>query len=131
MRQRDTESQRLEDVICPTRAHCVACRNSAGFRQNVAAMFGVERDYPCPFGLPWGLSSNPNPAPPPMPQRPWPAWADRIGRLRRPGEAGVGDTVERLLGRAGTVTKAVLARFGIPCGCGDRKRTWNALYPYE
>jgi hypothetical protein len=46
-----------------------------------------------------------------------------VAALRAPGDAGVGDTVYRLLP----------VRFlpGLPCyGCRGRRAEWNAKYPY-
>ena len=51
--------------------------------------------------------------------------------LRAPEDRGLGDTVERLLAKAGgRQIKALLAVMGIPCGCGDRQKWLNEHYPY-
>ncbi len=51
--------------------------------------------------------------------------------LRAPEDGGLGDTVERLLAKAGgRQIKALLTVMGIPCGCGDRQKWLNEHYPY-
>ena len=62
----------------------------------------------------------------------WPSWAKVVAARRRDGEAGVGDTFDRLAARVGgKAFKAALKKLGIPCGCDGRQRDWNALYPYQ
>lgn len=44
----------------------------------------------------------------------------------------MGDSFEHMAERAGAdrVAKFV-ERWGVDCGCGDRKAKWNRLYPYQ
>lgn len=61
-----------------------------------------------------------------------PRWAKLVERwFRRPGDVGVGDSFEHMAEAFGAdrVAKFV-KRWGIDCGCGDRKAKWNRLYPY-
>jgi hypothetical protein len=62
----------------------------------------------------------------------WPMWAKAIAALRAEGDAGVGDTVYRLIG---PVTSEKFQRwhrlaFGRECGCPERRAEWNVRYPY-
>lgn len=60
----------------------------------------------------------------------WPAWALSIKRLSKPVDAGVGDTVNRLLGKFGERFKQTMKWLGVECGCEERQAEWNKLYPY-
>lgn len=62
----------------------------------------------------------------------WPRLARLVHRRRRPGERGVGDTIERLLGASGERFKVWFKRItGYDCGCDDRRDKLNASYPYS
>jgi hypothetical protein len=61
----------------------------------------------------------------------WPAWANAIAAMRNGNDAGVGDTIHRLLGTAGTIFKSVLKSVGAPCACDVRRADWNAMYNYS
>jgi len=51
--------------------------------------------------------------------------------FRTPTDRGLGDTVERLLAKAGgRKIKAALERLKIDCGCGGRQADLNEKYPY-
>ena len=51
--------------------------------------------------------------------------------LRSPEDKGLGDTVERLLAKAGgRRVKAWLQSAGIDCGCGGRQDRLNKAFPY-
>ncbi len=81
-----------------------------------------------------GLPPPPPPAPlPAVPRGEWPAWARAVSWLRRPGEAGAGDTLRRLIaGVGGEKWKAwYKRRTGQDCGCEARRRAMNEKYPYE
>ena len=67
---------------------------------------------------------------PPIPRDQWPAAARFIARLATPEDKGVGSTIERLLGSAGRLFKAMVARLGKDCGCSRRRDTLDARYPY-
>jgi hypothetical protein len=68
---------------------------------------------------------------PPDPRR-WPLVARAVYRLRRPGEAGIGDTVERLIrGVKGDTLAAWYERItGAECGCEDKRGRLNERFPY-
>lgn len=67
-----------------------------------------------------------------IPLAKWTSWARLIATMRVAADIGVGDTFERLASwMGGRKYKAILAKAGIPCGCGARKRKWNTLYPYS
>lgn len=63
----------------------------------------------------------------------WPLWAKGLRAVKREGEAGVGDTIERLVGKWNSqVFKTwYLKTFGKQCGCSRRKEHLNKSYPYE
>lgn len=68
-----------------------------------------------------------------IPRDQWP-WAARlIANRARPGEAGVGDTLARLLGIVGGELYKWFYIWitGADCGCGDRQARLNALYPFD
>ena len=54
-----------------------------------------------------------------------------VTMFRAPEDTGVGDTVERLLSKAGgRAIKRMLERVGVNCGCTNRQRWLNRNYPY-
>ncbi len=69
----------------------------------------------------------------PFDEAKWPLKAKVISRLRLPGEAGLGDTVARVLARFGAdgMKRLYKAVTGQDCGCGDRQQKLNAMYPYR
>jgi hypothetical protein len=57
--------------------------------------------------------------------------ADRIAKLRKPGEKGLGDTVARIFSTfGGNKFKWISKQLGINCGCDDRQADLNAWFPY-
>jgi hypothetical protein len=68
----------------------------------------------------------------PIPKASWPGWANTISLSRKPGDIGVGDTAERLLGIFGGALfkKGFKTLTGGDCGCSARKESWNQLYRY-
>lgn len=61
----------------------------------------------------------------------WPAWAKTISLTRQEADAGVGDTAQRLFAKVGGEgIKAIAAKLGVPCKCGDRQAAWNLQFPY-
>lgn len=49
-----------------------------------------------------------------------------------PTDRGIGDTVERLLAKAGgRAIKSVLSKIGVGCGCTDRQEWLNRKYPLD
>ena len=67
-----------------------------------------------------------------LPPDKWPNWAKIIALLSQAEDAGVGDTVARIIGpETSAAFKAWhLAKFGKPCGCERRQAEWNARFPY-
>ena len=67
-----------------------------------------------------------------QPVKQWPAWATAISLLKNDADKGVGDTVERIIGKAASATYKAWYKsvFGKSCGCGERKVRWNKDYPY-
>jgi hypothetical protein len=63
----------------------------------------------------------------------WPLWARTVGALRKDGEKGVGDTVERLVGANNSESFKLWYKrtFNRNCGCDGRKETWNAKFQYQ
>lgn len=81
--------------------------------------------------LPAVATASPKPvAKPATASTAWPLWAKAIGAFRETVDAGVGDTVHRMLGAPGTAFKAMMTTVGAPCGCNERKDEWNRSYPY-
>lgn len=66
-----------------------------------------------------------------LPFNKWPLYAKLLAEKYKPGDIGVGDVAERLLGKVGgTAFKAAFkAMFGKDCGCSVRRDAWNILYP--
>lgn len=128
----------IADALCPTRAHCAACRDTGdvgrAFRASAARAFGVPADFDCPHGLAWDCGPQPILVPAgaggPVTRDLWPGWADAIADLREPGDKGVGDTVHRKLAEGGLAFKLTLRAMGVACGCDERREQWNAMYPY-
>ena len=59
------------------------------------------------------------------------AWVRWVKLLRKPEDAGVGDTVARIAAKfGGERFKAFSKRIGIPCGCTERQESWNRQWPY-
>jgi len=51
--------------------------------------------------------------------------------LRKPQDKGAGDTIQRMAANfGGERFKAFAAKIGLPCGCSDRQKQWNQLWPY-
>jgi hypothetical protein len=69
---------------------------------------------------------------PPAPPKPWPRWARWLAQKRIVADQGVGDTLARLLDPRGGKTwkRWYQALTGHPCGCEDRQRRLNLLFPY-
>jgi hypothetical protein len=62
---------------------------------------------------------------------PRPLLARRIAALRRPEDAGIGDTLNRIFSKfGGSQFKWFFEAIGIDCGCDDRQSVLNAWYPY-
>jgi len=65
----------------------------------------------------------------PVPRAEWPLWANAIAKLATDADIGVGDIVDRELGRLGVAFKATMKAIGVPCGCNRRRDEWNVMYP--
>lgn len=62
----------------------------------------------------------------------WPQWAKAVKLLASKGDAGVGDTIARVVGPiGGDAFKAWTKSVGFNCGCEKRQETLNARYPYD
>ena len=76
------------------------------------------------------LTPPPNPLAE-VPHEKWPAWALGVELLKKPEDAGVGDTVRRYADKLGGIQfKAMMAALGAPCKCAERQALWNKQYPY-
>lgn len=97
----------------------------------IAREFGVSPNNVVGHNSP-AKPTKPQPAKP-APKSEWPAWAKLIALAAKPEDAGVGDTIERTVGKANSAAfKAwFLATFGRSCGCATRQAAWNATYPYQ
>ena len=59
------------------------------------------------------------------------AWVRMVKLLRKPQDAGIGDTIQRIAAKfGGERFKAFAEKIGIPCGCADRQNEWNSKWPY-
>lgn len=72
----------------------------------------------------------------PIPRAVWPRYIAVLASQAQPGEAGAGDTVERLVGPfGGEAWRRWYAKeagiFAAQCRCSAWKARWNALYPYS
>ena len=69
----------------------------------------------------------------PMAEKQWPLWAEAISFFKSDTDIGVGDTVERIIGKANSAGFKAwhLKTFGKGCGCSERKSLWNAKFPYD
>mgnify|MGYP006921417920 CR=1 FL=1 len=65
----------------------------------------------------------------PVPRAEWPLWAIAISKLATDADSGIGDVVDRELGRLGVAFKATMKALGVPCGCNARRSEWNAKFP--
>jgi hypothetical protein len=55
-----------------------------------------------------------------------------VSKLRTPEDRGVGDTLERLLAKAGgRKFKHLMLLMRLPCGCDDRQAWLNERFPYS
>lgn len=72
-------------------------------------------------------------APRTKPVSEWPRWAKMLARRKRDGEAGIGDTILRMIGKDRSDRfKAWFKRWvGVDCGCSDRQNWLNRQYPYS
>lgn len=67
-----------------------------------------------------------------VPRDQWPLAVKVLAALAGPLDKGIGDIVERKLGIVGEAWKSAYETLvGTPCGCGDRKRKLNLLYPLD
>jgi hypothetical protein len=131
---------KIEDSpICKSGNFCVLCRDSSQVeaREHFASRFEVPIDWPnCPLGKQM-VQVNVVARPSTLTrivtkiarnER----MAARITRRRRPGETGVGDTLERIIAAKGGdfFKKAYKKLMGRSCGCGDAKARLNREFPY-
>jgi hypothetical protein len=64
-------------------------------------------------------------------KEPWPLLAERLGRLRKPGEVGLGDTTHRVLSwMGGKQFEWLTKKLGIDCGCSGRQKFLNERFSY-
>jgi hypothetical protein len=62
----------------------------------------------------------------------WPLLARMVAKLRKPEDAGLGDTVANNLGRFGADAWKVMYKrlTGADCGCAARQQILNGMFPY-
>ena len=62
----------------------------------------------------------------------WPMWALIAVLVKVDGDAGVGDTIARVIGPiGGDAYRAWRASLGRPCRCKERQEQLNKRYPYK
>lgn len=66
-------------------------------------------------------------------ERSWPLWAMIVAKLKSDADKGIGDTIERIIGKDNSETfkSWYKSTFGKSCGCSGRKAQWNFAYPYK
>ncbi len=79
-----------------------------------------------------GREVPPPPLPLPVPYADWPPWVKGVAGMRTDGEAGVGDTVKRLLVTSGAdwLFRTFVVKLVGDCKCESRRVALNAKYPY-
>lgn len=92
-----------------------------------------EASAPRAYEAPAPLQTTYLTAPSPVPPADWPLRAKAVAKLRKKAEAGVGDTIARLIGERNSALweKAVIAITGKPCRCKGRRARLNRLFPYN
>lgn len=61
-----------------------------------------------------------------------PLWVAAVSRLKKEGDRGVGDTVQRVASwLGGELFKKWSQKLGIPCNCTRRQQEWNERWPYS
>lgn len=68
--------------------------------------------------------------PSPLPFAQWPAAAKLVALRKKPGDIGVGSTIEREAGLVGLAFKAAMKAANIDCGCSGRKNEYDTRFPY-
>lgn len=68
----------------------------------------------------------------PVPRDKWPIKVVMMSKLRKEVDAGVGDTIARIIGPTTSAAwkAAFLNMTGHDCGCDSRRNRLNLLYPY-
>ena len=68
----------------------------------------------------------------PQPFAGWPVWAKGVALLEAEEDAGIGDTIARMLKKAslGAFTSSNLKKIGIDCGCDANQARLNVKYRY-
>lgn len=62
----------------------------------------------------------------------WPHWVKLAAALANDEDAGVGDTIARIVGPlGGNAYKAWRASIGHPCNCAFRQQRLNNQFPYK
>ena len=70
-----------------------------------------------------------------LPPKEWPGWATEMAKNKMSGEAGLGDTVARVVAPFGSQAfkewyAEVAGVMQKTCQCREWKPVWNARYPY-
>lgn len=67
------------------------------------------------------------------PAQNWPAWTLVVSLFAAPEDRGIGDTIARIIGPAGgnAFKRWYKKTFSKSCGCSERQKTLNRLYPYQ
>lgn len=123
-------------LICATCVH--SARNCAGpcaclaVKQELVDIHDRAASGKCPKGF----FDNPPETPPiiaAVPRAEWPGVVSYIANtFGNEQDSGFGDTIERIvMSFGGGHIKAMLAAAGVDCGCSDRQKRWNAMYPYK
>jgi len=69
----------------------------------------------------------------PTPIEKWPFWARAAANFRREKDIGLGDTIVHLIGdaRSERFKKWFARKIGRGCGCTERQRWLNQVFPYS
>lgn len=121
---------------CPERHR--PCAGACPCKIDGADIIEHAREEQCPRGYYDGVPQPADSVPIPMarriepiPRGDWPLKFKMMGMAESHADAGVGDTVYRLavIFGADWLTKKV--KWLGDCGCADRRKRWNQLYPYR
>jgi hypothetical protein len=65
-----------------------------------------------------------------VPREKWPLAVKAIARLAMDQDAGIGDTIHRLMGSGGEIFERMFKQIaGRDCGCQNRRAILNRMYP--
>lgn len=117
---------------------CDKCMTDGTGPTNYCAYIGYEVELKVCYFCSINTAKGQWPVMPSLGCTRWPWWADAIEAKRwdvagGENDAGVGDTVARIIGppKSEAFKKWYAAIFWGTCGCERRQAEWNLMYPYK